>query len=114
MCDMTHSYVYRDVHMCTVTFICVPRDSYVRSACLLSHSYVCTVMGWLRLVGSLKLQVSFVKEPYTRDDILQKRPHLCIGIRVYCSPYYNRVYSYGVATISRLLKIIGLFCKRAL
>jgi len=23
-------------------------------------------------------------------------------------------YSYGVATISRLLKIIGLFCKRAL
>jgi len=24
------------------------------------------------------------------------------------------VYSYGVATISRLLKIIGLFCKRAL
>jgi len=31
-------------------------------------------MGWLRLVGSLKLQVSFAKEPYKRDDILQKRP----------------------------------------
>jgi len=29
-------------------------------------------MGWLRLVGSLKLKVSFVKEPYKRDDILQK------------------------------------------
>jgi len=27
-------------------------------------------MGWL----SLKLQVSFAKEPYKRDDILQKRP----------------------------------------
>ena len=26
-------------------------------------------MGWLRLVGSLKLQVSFAKEPYKRDDI---------------------------------------------
>ena len=24
-------------------------------------------MGWLRLVGSLKLYVSFVKEPYERD-----------------------------------------------
>jgi len=24
-------------------------------------------MGWLRLVGSLKLEVSFVKEPYKRD-----------------------------------------------
>ena len=31
-------------------------------------------MGWLRLVGSLNLQVSFAKEPYKRDDILQKRP----------------------------------------
>ena len=31
-------------------------------------------MGWLRLVGSLKLQVSFAKETYKRDDILQKRP----------------------------------------
>jgi len=29
-------------------------------------------MGWLRLVGSLKLQVSFAKEPYKRDDILPK------------------------------------------
>jgi len=31
-------------------------------------------MGWLQLVGSLKLQVSFAKEPYKRDVILQKRP----------------------------------------
>jgi len=27
-------------------------------------------MGWLRLVGSLKLYVSFAKKPYKRDDIL--------------------------------------------
>ena len=27
----------------------------------------------IRLVGSLKLQVSFATEPYKRDDILQKR-----------------------------------------
>jgi len=31
-------------------------------------------MGWLRLVGSFKSQVSFAKEPYKRDYILQKRP----------------------------------------
>ena len=29
-------------------------------------------MGWLRLVGSLILQVSFAKETYKKDDILQK------------------------------------------
>jgi len=32
-------------------------------------------MGWLRLVGSLKLQVSFAKEPYQQDDILQKETY---------------------------------------
>ena len=32
--------------------------------------------GWLRLVGSMKLQVSFAAEPCKRDDILQKRPKL--------------------------------------
>jgi len=38
-------------------------------------------MGWLRLVGSLKLQVCFAKEPYKRDDILQKRPANIIHCR---------------------------------
>ena len=33
-----------------------------------------TAMRWLWLVGSIKLQVSFAKEPYKRDYILQKRP----------------------------------------
>ena len=33
-------------------------------------------MGWLHLVGSIKLWVSFAKEPYKRDAILQKRPEI--------------------------------------
>jgi len=32
-------------------------------------------VGWLRLVGSIKLQVFFAKEPYKRDDILQKESY---------------------------------------
>jgi len=31
-------------------------------------------MGWLRFVGSLKLQISFAMQPYKIDDILQNRP----------------------------------------
>jgi len=38
-----------------------------------THTHIVRNMGWLRLVGSLKLQVSFAKEPYKRDYILQKR-----------------------------------------
>jgi len=42
--------------------------------CAKKTECVCVSMGWLRLVGSLKLQVSFAKEPYKRDYNLQKRP----------------------------------------
>jgi len=38
---------------------------------------------------------------------------LCIFGGAFCVCLEVRVY-YGVATISRLLKILGLFCKRAL
>ena len=30
-------------------------------------------MGWLWLVRSIKLQISFAKEPYKRENILQER-----------------------------------------
>jgi len=43
-------------------------------------------MGWLRLVGSLKLQVSFAKEPYKRAYILQKRPIILRSLQVVATP----------------------------
>ena len=49
-----------------------------------SESYT---MGWLRLVGSLNLQVSFAKEPYKRDDILQKRPVILRSLLIVATPY---------------------------
>jgi len=52
----------------THTLLCTHTPSV--SLCFRSHSR----MRWLRWVGSIKLQVSFAKEPYKRDNILQKRP----------------------------------------
>ena len=43
-------------------------------------------MGWLRLVGSLKLQFSFAKEPCKRDDILQKRPIILRSLLIVATP----------------------------
>ena len=43
-------------------------------------------MGWLRSVGSLKLQVSFAKEPYKRDDILQERPIFLRSLLIVATP----------------------------
>jgi len=38
------------------------------------------------LVGSLKLQVSFAKEPYKRDDILQKRLMILRSLLIVATP----------------------------
>ena len=44
-------------------------------------------MGWLRLVGSLKFQVSFAKEPYKRDDILGKRRMILRSLLIVAAQY---------------------------
>ena len=49
--------------------------------------YPYQLMGWLRLVGSLKLRVSCAKEPYKGDDILQKRPMILRSLLIVATPY---------------------------
>jgi len=51
----------------------------------------CTMndMGWLRLVGSLKTYVSFAKEPYKRDYILQERPIFLRSLPNIATPYQH-------------------------
>ena len=78
-------------------------------------------MGWLWLVESKKLYVSFAKKTYKRDAILQKRPISLSILLTVATPYVcacldliDNFTNYGVATISRLLQTTGLFCKRAL
>ena len=50
----------------------------------MTHVYT---MGWLWLVGSTKLEVSFAKEPYGRDDVLQKRPLILWILLTVATPY---------------------------
>ena len=60
----------------------VPRMNESRPAELhvIWHAMENDSMGWLWIVGSIKSQVSFAiaKEPYKRDNILQKRPIIII------------------------------------
>jgi len=44
-------------------------------------------MGWLILVGSIKLYVSFAKEPHKRDAILQKRTIILSSLLIVATPY---------------------------
>jgi len=46
-------------------------------------------MGWLQLVGSLKIQVSFAKEPYKKNCILPKRPIILRSLLIVANTYQD-------------------------
>jgi len=50
-------------------------------------------MGWLWLVGSIKLQISFAKEPYKRDNILHKRRITLSILLTVATPYVCVLFS---------------------
>jgi len=83
-------YTWIYVHTCMY----VPVSAHVyRGVCVYTY---CTqhqqalTMGRLRWVGSIKLYVSFAKEPYKRDDILQKRPTI-VSILLTVATAYSRL-----------------------
>jgi len=55
--------------------------------CLWWRERAVYTMGWLWLVGSIKLQVSFAKETYKRDNVLQKRPIILSILLTVATPY---------------------------
>ena len=55
--------------------------------CIYTYTYVTYVMGWLRLVGCLKIQVSFAKELYKRDLYSAKRPVFLSILLIVATPY---------------------------
>jgi len=57
--------------------------------CQLCNTWTNCTMGWLRLVGSLKWKISFAKEPYKRDCILQKRPMILRSLLSVATTYYH-------------------------
>ena len=82
-----------------------------RNVRCIPESCAYTIMGWLRLVGSLKLWVFFAGYRLFYRALLQRRPVILRSQK--CTVYTTimSIYHYGVATISRLLKIKGLFCR---
>ena len=73
---VSYTYIYAQHFGCVV---CGPHDAFD--------------MGWLQLVGSIKLKVSFAKESYKRDAILQKRPIILSILLTVATPYeYMYIY----------------------
>ena len=68
-------------------------------------------MGWLWGVESTKSYVSFAKEPYKRDDILQTRPIISSILLTVVTPYHLKEHktipSRGGGLGSRPKKMYG-------
>ena len=52
-----------------------------------TYEYIYVCMGWLRLVGSLKLYVSFAKYSLFYRALLQKRPVILRSLLIVATPY---------------------------
>ena len=103
----TYTYLYRHVSICISIHIYI-RLSYVytydTSSWKRMLNHVANAdMGWLRQVGSIKLLISFAKEPYKRDYILHKRPTILSILLTKATPYplKKRIYAqiYGVSNL---------------
>jgi len=111
ICDVTYVHMIWRMHVCHDSFICAMtsewgvflgddmwRDIYAHVIWRMRvchDPFVCAMtflwrtdlsMGWLRLVGSLKLQVFFAKETYKRDDTLQKKPMISRNLLIVATP----------------------------
>jgi len=69
------------------------------------YKTLCTrvCMGLLWLVGSIKLKVSFAKEPYKRDNILQKRLIIFFDPNNRSHPIRDPVYDIVYKTYEKVL-----------
>jgi len=109
-------YMYKCLYVCAC--VCA---WHTICMCVCVCLYDIPHMEWLQVVGSLKLHVSFAEYNLFCRALLQKRPFILRSLLIVATPYhlYHTVYKwytipynwYGVAMISRLLKILGFFCR---
>jgi len=79
-----------------------------------SYSYdIVQTMGWLRLVGSLKLQVSFAEYSLFYGALLQKRPIILRSLLMVATPYRTPVQTYSPLHVRIVAMGCTVSCARA-
>jgi len=80
-------YIYIWVYTYLYTYIHIYTCMYIYLYVLRTYASADNGMGWLQLVGSLKLDVSFVEYRLFYRVLLQKRPILLRSLLIVATPY---------------------------
>jgi len=89
-----HTFTSNTCNKCNMAYIHVRIRTHLW-VFITSSTILLLDMGWLRSVGSFKLQVSCAKEPYKRDDILKKRPIILRSLQTVATPYQNTLVKHA-------------------
>ena len=107
-CILIHTCVCMCVFICRYVFIHMYLYMYT-CANMCHHS---THMGRIWLVGPIKLYVSYAKEPYKRDDILQKRPIILSFLLTVATPYCTSSVLVSLHNVSQKTPKKALFSQK--
>jgi len=83
----TYRYVYSYTSVCTRKHTCLHLHTPLRYVFIRTPLKTKICMGWLRLVGSLKLQASFAEYCLFYRALLQKRPIILRSLLIIDTPY---------------------------
>ena len=86
------AHLVSHIHVFSLTHIRIRIDAYISTH---THTYTCMYdsrhpVGWLRLVGSLELQVSFIECHLFYRALLKKRPIISRSLLMVATPYILR------------------------
>jgi len=104
-CKYIYIYAHTHAHVC----ICI--NVYVHAYMYILHTYYIHThvywqvhtMGWLRLVRSIKLQVSFAEYSLFYRALLQKRPIILSILLIEATPYIHTTYIHTYILARRYL-----------
>ena len=89
----THTHTHTHAHIHTHTHTVPHLTDVLETTCFRFYAWYESYLddmhhiAWLRSVGSFKLYVSFAKDTYKRDDILQKRRIIIWSLLIVATPY---------------------------